>query len=77
MRKIIQKNDFFGLEVVKTTSWWIFWRKSKNQNFRFFEKFFQVFSKIYVTSAWKKNFFQKIESLTSQLSYALSSAKKY
>jgi len=77
MRKIIQKIDFWGVEVVKTTSRWFFWPKSIFQNFRFFENFFQTFSKIYVTSAWKKIFFQKIKSRDSQLSYALSSAKKY
>ena len=77
MRKIIQKIDFFALEVVKTTSWWIFWRKSKNQKSRFFENFFQDFSKIHVTSAWKNFFFSFLENIMSQISYALWFIKKY
>ena len=40
MLKIIQKSHFLYLEVGKTTSGWIFWRKSKNQNFAFLKKTF-------------------------------------
>ena len=40
MLKIVQKSHFLYLEVGKTTSEWIFWRKSKNQNFAFLKKTF-------------------------------------
>ena len=39
MHKMIQKNDISKLEVAKPTSRWIFWRKSKSQNFEIFEIF--------------------------------------
>ena len=43
MRKIIQKIHFSRLEVGRTTSRWIFWRKSKNQNFAFLKKKKNIF----------------------------------
>ena len=45
MLKIIQKIHFSHLEVGKTTSRWIFWRKLKNQNLGFLRKKIQYFSR--------------------------------
>ena len=45
MLKIIQKSHFLYLEVGKTTSGWIFWQKSKNQNFSFLKKKIKYFSR--------------------------------
>ena len=45
MLKIIQKSHFLYLEVGKTTSRWIFWRKLKNQNFAFLKKISIFFSR--------------------------------
>jgi hypothetical protein len=56
MLKIIQKIHFLYLEVGKTTSRWIFWRKSKNQNFAFLKKKFEYFSRTPV-QALEKYFF--------------------
>ena len=56
MLKIIQKRRFLYLEVGKTTSGWIFWRKSKNQNFAFLKKKFKYFSRTPV-QALEKTFF--------------------
>ena len=39
-------NSFLYLEVDKTTSRWIFWRKSKNKNFAFLKKKFKYFSRM-------------------------------
>ena len=77
LRQIVQKIHFLALEVVKTTFRWIFWRKSKNQKIHIFHLREIIFSRFRIASAWKKFFFQKIESSISQLSYALSSVKKY
>ena len=57
MLKIIQKSHFLYLEVGKTTSGWIFWRKSKNQNFAFLKKKFKYFSRTPVQALEKTFFF--------------------
>ena len=64
MLKIIQKNHFLYLEVGKTTSGWIFWRKSKNQNFVFLKKKIKHFSRTPV-QALEKTFFFKFVKLRS------------
>ena len=78
MHKIIQKIDFFALEVVKTTSRLLFF----GQNW-FFKKidFLKIFSSLIKNSICKhlQNilFDKNFESRNSQLSYALSSVTKY
>ena len=60
MLKIIQKNNVLYSEVGKTTSRWIFWRKSKNQNFAFLKKkHFNVFQER-MCKRLKKTLFLKI-----------------
>jgi hypothetical protein len=59
MLKIIQKINFLYLEVGKTTSRWMYWQKSKNQNFAFLQKKFKYFSRTAV-QALEKNIFLKI-----------------
>ena len=61
MRKIIQKIDFFWLEVVKTTSRWLFWPKSKNQKNRFFNLRDTFFSRAVLQALEKKFFFEKMK----------------
>ena len=76
MCQIVQKIHFFGLEVVKTTFRWIFWQKSKIQKTHLKNFKFRFFSRAYL-QALEKNFFKNFENSISQLSYALSSTKKY
>ena len=77
MRKIAQKIHFLALEVDKTTSRCFFGQKSifpKNDIFYFW---IINFSRK-ILQALEKNFFrQNLKSSTSQLSYALSTVKKY
>ena len=62
MRKMFQKIHFWALKVAKTTSRWIFWQKSKTQNFGIFDFFknklfsravLQALEKIFVFQIWK------------------------
>ena len=55
MLKIIQTIHFLYSELRKTTSIWIFWRKSKNQNFALLKKTIKYFSRTPV-QALKKYF---------------------
>jgi hypothetical protein len=50
--KLSKKSHFSYLKVGETTSRWIFWRKSKNQNFAFLKILKCFFFKIACVSAW-------------------------
>ena len=60
MRQIVQKIHFFALEVVKTTSRWIFWRKKKFQKTQVKNFKFRFFSSSNL-QALEKIFFLKFE----------------
>ena len=64
MLKIIKKFYFLYLEVCKTMSRWIFWRKSGNQNFAFLKKKFKYFSRTPV-QALENFFFKFVKSRSS------------
>ena len=67
------------LEVAKTTSRWIFWPKSKNQIFAFFEVFqiwVQHFFKNMSHKRLKNFFFAFSKIIILQLSPAFSRAQK-
>ena len=61
MRKIIQKIDFFWLEVVKTTSRWIFWPKPIFQKNRVFNLWDTFFSRAVLQAVEKLFFFEKLK----------------
>ena len=77
MRKITQKNHFLALKVEKTTSRRFFGQKSvfpKNDVFYFW---IINFSRKILQALEKTFFSQNLKSSISQLSYALSTVKKY
>ena len=77
MCRIIQKIHFFALEVVKTTSRCFFLAKIDCWKKSIFLFVGHLFFKLCFASAWKNCFFQNLKNSISQLSYALSSVKKY